>query len=83
MLCDFVACLADVSLQQHTIKTNLSGSRYFQISAGLVDPFQLPMLRLDYVLKGIKRVQVGNASRSRVRLPITLSILQKLKAVCI
>ena len=39
------------------------------------------MPRLDYVMKGIKRVQATSGRSSRVRLPITPAILIKLKNV--
>ena len=81
MLCKFVAFLADESLQHRTIKTYLSGLRFFQIRSGLADPFQSPMPRLDYVLKGVKRVQAESGRGNRERLPITPAILRKLKEV--
>ena len=57
VLCKFVSYLADESIQYRTIKTYLSGLRFYQIRAGLNDPFQAPTPRLDYVLRGVKRVQ--------------------------
>ena len=42
----------DESLQYPSIKTYLLGLRYFQISAGLGDPNQAHMSKLDYVLNG-------------------------------
>lgn len=81
VLCSFVAYLPDESLKHRTIKTYLSSLRYFQIRAGLVNPFEGSMPRLDYVLKGVKRVQARNERGSRERLPITPVILRKLKEV--
>ena len=77
----FVSYLADESLQHRTIKTYLSGLRFFQIKAGLGDPFQSHMPRLDYVLKGVKRVQARSGTGGRERLPITPTILRKMKEV--
>ena len=81
ILCKFVSYLADESLQHRTIKTYLSGLRFCQIKAGLGDPFQSLMPRLDYVLKGVKRVQARSDSGGRKRLPITPAILRKMKDV--
>ena len=81
MLCTFVSHLADQPLQHRTIKTYLSGLRFFQIRAGYGDPFTAIMPRLDYVMKGIKRVQATSGRGSRQRLPITPAILRKLKEV--
>ena len=39
------------------------------------------MLHLDYVLKGIKRVQAMSSRGARVRLPITPAMLRKVKSV--
>ena len=76
--------LADESLQHRTIKVYLSGLRFCQIRAGLGDPFQGPQSnipRLEYVLKGVKRVQAQTGGGGRVRLPITPAILRGLKKV--
>ena len=81
VLCKFVTHLADESLQYRSIKTYLSGLRYFHISAGLGDPYKSHMPKLDYVLKGVKRVQAMSGGGARKRLPITPSILHKIKRV--
>ena len=53
-----------------------------QIQAGLKDPFaQVAWPRLDYVVKGIKKVEAEKGVASWTRLPITRSILQKLQEV--
>lgn len=59
----------------------MSGLRFFQIRAGYGDPFATVMPPLDYVLKGIKRVQAVSGGGARVRLPITPAILRKLESV--
>ena len=57
VLCNFVSYLADERLKHRTIRTYLSGLRYYQIKEGLGDPFQGLMPRLEYVLRGVKSVQ--------------------------
>ena len=58
----------------------LSALRFMQIQAGLKDPFaQTAWPRLDYVVKGIKKVEAEKGVASRTRLPITPSILRKLQ----
>ena len=57
-LCKFVSFLADQKLKHRTIKTYLSGVRYFQIRSGWRDPFHSShMPHLEYTMKGIKRVE--------------------------
>ena len=64
-----------------TIRTYLSGVRQIQIARGFPDPHIDQMPRLRQVLKGVK-VQEGRLGRTpRPRLPITPSILHKLKKV--
>ena len=81
VLCKFVTQLAEESFQYRSIKTYLSGLRYFQISTGLGDPYKAHMPKLDYVLKGVKRVRAMSGSGARECLPITPTILRKLKSV--
>ena len=81
MLCYFAACLEQEGLASSIIRTYLSGVRQIQIAAGFPDPLinHIPWLR--QVLKGI-RVQAGRIGRHpRPRLPITPSILHKLRRV--
>jgi hypothetical protein len=74
--------LADQGLRHRTVKVYLSALRFMQIQAGLKDPFaQVAWPRLDYVVKGIKKVEAEKGVASRTRLPITPSILQKLQEV--
>ncbi len=77
----FVAFLAGEGLKHGTIKVYLSGVRYSQIAAGYKDPFATPWHRLEYVLKGIKRDQAEKGIKSKPRLPMTPTILRKLKQV--
>ena len=81
VLCYFSACMAQEGLAQSTIRTYLSGVRQIQIARGLPDPHIDQMPRLRQVLKGIK-IHEGRIGKSpRPRLPITPSILRKLKKV--
>ena len=82
VLCKFVSHLADSDLKHRTIKTYLSGVRYYNIRSGFPDPFQSShMPRLDYTLRGVKRVQAQKGGTQRSRLPITPSLLRLMKGV--
>ena len=63
----------------------MSAVRHLQIGAGFPDPFgqsqHTCMPRLEYVLKGIKRVQAEEGTTIQERLPITPHILRKLREV--
>ena len=48
---------------------------------GAEDPFQPLRLRLQYVLRGIKRAEAQRSSNGKERFPISPSILRKIKAV--
>ena len=69
-LCLFVSFLAD-SIQHSSIKVYLSAVRSLHIKQGFPDPL-LNCLRLQRVLRGVKRSQGAPAAR---RLPITDSLL--------
>ena len=81
LLCNFAAFLAIQHVSFRCIKAYLSGVCHLQISAGFLDPFRpLPWPKLEYVMKGIKRSQAACIPTSqRERLPITPSILRKIK----
>ena len=80
ILCSYVAFLAEQKLKHRTIKAYLSGIRYLQIQKSLGNPFTSgAMPRLEYVLTGIKRVEAQANTPTRVRLPITLDIMQNLR----
>ena len=82
VLCSFVSQLADEGLKFRSIKTYLSGIRFYQIKSGTSDPFQgTTMPRLEYVMKGVKRHQAQMGGSSRTRLPITPSLLHELRKV--
>jgi hypothetical protein len=59
----------------------MSNLRFLQIKLGCGDPFAAVMPRLDYVMKGIKRVRATSGKGVRERLPITPDILLRLKGV--
>ena len=69
-LCLFVSFLAD-SVQHSSIKVYLSAVRSLHIEQGFPDPL-INCLRLQRVLRGIKRSQGSSATQ---RLPVTDSIL--------
>ena len=79
-LCIFAAYLALQGLKHHTIKSYLSAVRHLQIEKNCFDPFnQQSLVKLELVLKGVKRYQAALGVKSRPRLPITPSILRKIK----
>ena len=78
MLCLFATYLANQGLQARTISAYLSGLCYLQISSGLQAPAFSSWPWIHYVTRGIKRSQ---PPKDNVRLPITLSVLKKLKQV--
>ena len=57
-LCEFVANTAKEGLKHQTIKSYLSAVRHLQILVGLGDPFSQNMPMLEYVLRGVKSVEV-------------------------
>ncbi len=77
----FVAHLVKKGLRLRTIKVYLSAVRFWHIAKGKEDPFQTRMVRLQYMLQGVKREEASRWHSPRVRLPITPAILRKLKAV--
>ena len=80
LLCSFAAYLADQGLAPQTGKSYLSALRSMQISLGLPDPrdqSSLPILRR--VQAGISRMRVLKGSPPRIRLPITIQIMQAIQ----
>ena len=77
LLCSFAAYLADEGLAPQTGKSYLSALRSMQISLGLPDPrdqSSLPILKR--VQAGISRARVLKGSPPRIRLPITVRLLE-------
>ena len=60
-----------------TLKSYLSGVRFLHITHGFPNPLA-NLLRLDLVLKGIKRIKPRPPSQ--IRLPITPAILRRIRA---
>lgn len=80
VLCYFATYLACQNLTPQTIKTYLAGIRYMQITLGLPEPRQFSSLsRLQQVQSGIQRTHHTRPHTERIRLPITPSILHKLR----
>ena len=80
ILCYFATCLAEQGLAHSTVKTYLSGVRQVQVAMGFGDPNVGQMPRLRQILRGIA-VEAGKRSKApRARLPITPTILRKMKA---
>ena len=80
MLCAFAAYLADNNLAPQTIKSYLAAVRNTQLSLGLPDPREgssLPILKR--VLAGVSRARLGRGQPSRVRLPVTATLLGRIR----
>ena len=80
LLCCYASFLANRSLTPQTINSYLSAVRNMQITLGLPDPREkssLPMLKR--VQAGIKRVRLLRGAPHRIRLPITASVLEKIR----
>ena len=74
----FISQLHVDGLAPGTVKSYLAALRYEQIRRGLGDPGICKMPRVEYVVKGAKRVKPGAQRR---RLPITPEVLAKLREV--
>ena len=75
----FVAKLGAEGLSASTLRGYLSGLRYQQLSLGMGNAHLASMATLQLVLRGVKRVQVGEGRRPRIRLPITPAVLLRLR----
>ena len=74
--------LGGVGLKHRTIKTYLSGVRFLQIRAGYPDFFRgTHTPRLDYTLRGVKRVEAEQGGSQDRRLPVTPSLLRRMRGV--
>ena len=80
VLCLFISHLANLGLSYGTIKTYLAAIRHLHISKDLPEPRSSPMPKLALVERGIRRAKLAEHA-GRVRLPITPSILQQIKAL--
>ena len=81
LLCHYASYLADSGLAHTSIKAYLSAVRHLQISHGLHDPRIGDMPRLSQVMRGIKSHQAKVGRQPKPRLPITPSILHKIRKV--
>ena len=81
ILCYFSTYMACQGLSPQTIKVYLSGIRHMQMVIGLPDPKEFTsMPRLRMVQSGIQRhVSEQNSRETKIRLPITPAILQKMR----
>ena len=80
-LCYYVTWLGQKGLQYSTIRTYLSGVRQIQIAHGFPDPKFDGIPNLCQILQGVKVVAGLQGHSKRIRLPITPSILQKMKTI--
>ena len=76
-LINFVAFAVNQGLKYQTIKSYLSAIRHLQTSVGGGDPRVGSMPQLELALRGTRKEQAGQPTRTR--LPITPSILWKLR----
>ena len=76
VLTHFVAFLYKEGLKVGTVKSYLAAIRYTQIALGLGNPHMEDMSKLEYVIRGVKRL---TGSPTRTRLPITLPLLAQLR----
>ena len=81
ILCYFVACMGQEGLAGSSIRTYLSGIRQLQVAAGFQDPHLDQMPRLSQVLKGVKVLAARAGRQPHSRLPITPSVLRKLRQI--
>lgn len=81
VLIHFVSQLVKEGLKHRTIKTYLSAIRFLHISEGEEDPFKIPLHRLHYTLRGVKREEASRGVNTRERLPITPGVLRQIKAI--
>ena len=77
----FSTHLAAMNISYATIKVYLAAVRYLHVSVKLHDHFSLQLTpRLQQALRGIKKCQAVSHP-ARIRLPITLKIMGKIKEV--
>ena len=72
----FVAYLYKEGLKAGTVKSYLAAVRHSQIALGFGDPLIGSMVRLEYVVRGVKKLTSGPV---RTRIPITLDLLVQLR----
>ncbi len=78
-VCNFVAHLFEEGLAGGSLKVYLAAIRFTQIALGLGAPSMSDWPKLGYVVRGFKKM--ASVPSGRTRLPITPTILRKLKVV--
>lgn len=78
-LCQYVSYLAIANLSHNTIKCYMSAIRHLHVAEGAGDPQISKMPR--QVLRGIKLVQARSRNGGKVRQPISVGILSKMREV--
>ena len=78
ILLAFVAFLFKEGLVAGTVKLYLAAVRHAQIALGFGDPRIASMPKLEYVMRGLRKATATRGKRAR--LPITPTMLRKLKA---
>jgi len=81
VLCYFAACMSQQGLAPSSILAYLFDVCQLQIASGYSDPLIYQMPRLRQVLKGIKVQTAKSGKIPHPHLPITPSILCKLKSI--
>ena len=81
VLCHFVSYMAKQKLKHKTINVYFSAIHFLHISEGAGGPFHPSLDPLQYILRGIKRVEAYSRSERRGRLPISPNTLRKVKTV--
>ena len=77
----FVASLAKEGVSHASMRVYLSALRHHQIEKGQGDPGISRMVRLEYIMKGIKKDGAHSANSRKERQPITPAFLIKLFTV--
>ena len=84
VLCYFVTALASQGTSLATIRTYLATVRHAQVVRGHPEPRQLSSLpRLRLVQNGVRRERAVSGANTAVRLPITASILHRIRPFCL
>ena len=80
-LCKYTSYLAIQKLSHSKIKCYLSAVRHLQIEQGWSDPKIHEMAKMELVLREVKRLQASGKCSPKQKLPITPSLLFKIKQV--
>ena len=80
-LAAFLASLAKEGVSYASLKVYLAAIRHYQIKNGQGDPGISRMVRLDYIMKGIRRDGALKSNPRKERQPITPALLSRLFSV--